>query len=215
MTRAKRIMDVILAMLLGVLLAPVLALLILLALLLQGRPVFYLSERMQTPTRAFSLIKLRSMTTASHDSGVSGGDKAGRITPLGRFLRRTRADEIPQLWNILRGDMSFVGPRPPLRIYVGRFPALYAQVLRNRPGVTGLASVVYHRHEEWLLARCASAAETDALYARVCVPRKARLDLIYARHQTLCFDLALIWRTAAGVFARQRTRRPVSVAKTN
>ena len=207
MNLPKRLLDIGLALLLGLLLVPVLALLALLALALQGRPVFYLSERMQTPTRAFSLIKLRSMTVATTDRGVSGSDKAGRITPLGRFLRRTRADEIPQLWNILRGDMSFVGPRPPLRIYVERFPALYSQVLRNRPGVTGLASVVYHRHEERLLAGCDTADETDALYARVCVPRKARLDLIYARRQSLCFDMVLIGRTALGVFGGHRRPR--------
>lgn len=203
MTPAKRILDIVLALLLTVVLGPVLAILVLLALILQGRPVFYFSERMQTLTRPFALVKLRSMTTANTDSGVSGSDKAGRITPFGRFLRRSRADEIPQLWNILRGEMSFVGPRPPLRAYVERFPVLYARVLRNRPGVTGLASVVYHRHEEWLLSHCSNAAETDAVYSRACVPRKARLDLIYARHRSVCFDLALIWRTAAGVFRRR------------
>ena len=97
----------------------------------------------------------------------------------GRFLRRSRLDEVPQLWNVLKGDMSFVGPRPPLRLYVERFPELYAKVLQSRPGVTGLATLVFHRHEEKLLAACRSAAETDAVYARRCVPRKARIDLIY------------------------------------
>ena len=109
---------------------------------------------------------------------------------------------MPQLWNILRGDLSFVGPRPPLRQYVDRFPALYGRVLQSRPGVTGLATLVYHGHEERLLARCADAAETDAVYGRACVPRKARLDLIYAAQRSLCFDLVLIVRTAARVLGR-------------
>src|SRR5690606_28666329 len=108
-----------------------------------------------------------------------------------------RLDEVPQLWNVLKGDMSFVGPRPPLRVYVERFPDLYAQVLRSRPGVTGLASLHFHRHEEWILARCATPEDTDAAYARRCVPRKARLDLIYQRRRNLCLDMALMWRTAA------------------
>jgi lipopolysaccharide/colanic/teichoic acid biosynthesis glycosyltransferase len=116
---------------------------------------------------------------------------------MGRLLRRFRLDEVPQLWNILRGDISFVGPRPPLRQYVERFPEIYAQVLRQRPGVTGLASIHYHRHEEWLLARSQSAAETDRLYCIRCIPAKARLDLIYARHATVCLDLRLIGRTLA------------------
>ena len=133
------------------------------------------------------------------DAGVSGGDKAARVTPVGRILRRTRLDELPQLWNILRGDISFVGPRPPLREYVERFPEVYRAVLTSRPGVTGLASIHYHRHEEWLLARCATPAETDRVYCTRCIPAKARLDLIYARHASVCFDLRLIGRTIARV----------------
>jgi len=91
--------------------------------------------------------------------------------------------------------MSFVGPRPPLRLYVERFPDLYAQVLRSRPGITGLATLSFHRHEEWLLAPCRDAAETDAVYSRRCVPRKARIDLIYQRRRTLCLDLRLMLQT--------------------
>ncbi|MGQ0565069.1 MAG: sugar transferase [Gemmobacter sp.] len=197
MTPAKRTLDLVAALLLCALLALPFALLLLWLLVREGRPVFYVSERMHAPGRPFRLWKLRTMTVARADSGVSGGDKAARITPAGRLLRRTRADEIPQLWNVLRGDMSFVGPRPPLRQYVERFPDLYAQVLRARPGITGLATLRYHRHEERLLARCRSATETDALYARACVPRKARLDLIYQRHRTICLDLALMVETLA------------------
>ncbi len=111
------------------------------------------------------------------------------------MLRRTRLDELPQLWNILRGDMSFVGPRPPLRMYVERFPGLYAQVLRSRPGVTGLATLVFHRREAELLRGCRSAEETDTVYVRRCVPVKARLDLIYQRRRNVCFDLAILGRT--------------------
>ena len=103
---------------------------------------------MKAPGVPFHLWKLRTMTVVREDSGVSGGDKAARITPVGRFLRRARLDEIPQLWNVIRGDMSFVGPRPPLRLYVERFPALYAEVLKSRPGITGLATLHFHAHEE-------------------------------------------------------------------
>lgn len=202
MTVSKRVMDIVLALLLGAILALPLALLCVAILIGSGRPVFYISERMKTPGQSFRLIKLRTMTVATQDSGVSGGDKTNRITPLGRALRKFRADEIPQLWNILRGDMSFVGPRPPLRQYTERFPDLYARVLQARPGVTGLASLIYHRHEEMLLSRCQSAEETDATYARACVPRKATLDLIYLRHRNMCFDLWIMWRTFARMLRR-------------
>lgn len=203
----KRLFDLTLLMLMAPVLMPVLVLLSLLALALQGRPIFYGAERMRSPTQGFTLWKLRSMTQSASDSGVSGGDKAQRITPLGRWLRRVRMDELPQMLNILRGDISFVGPRPPLRQYVERFPVLYAQVLQSRPGVTGLASLVYAGHEAMLLARCTTRAQTDAVYARACVPRKARIDLIYQRHQSVGFDLWLVGVTAARVFGLARSRR--------
>jgi lipopolysaccharide/colanic/teichoic acid biosynthesis glycosyltransferase len=202
-TPAKRIFDIVVALALAALLAVPFLILVAVLLWREGRPVFYVAERMRAPDRPFGLWKLRTMRPAPADSGVSGGDKADRITPTGRFLRRTRLDEIPQLWNVLKGDMSFVGPRPPLRAYVERFPDLYARVLRSRPGITGLATLQFHRHEERLLARCRDAAETDAVYARRCVPRKARLDLIYQRRRTLCFDVVLMFRTAGKVLHRR------------
>lgn len=197
MTVTKRLFDIGFALLILPVVGGI-ALVVLVALALtQGRPFFYAAERMRSPTEAFRLWKFRTMTVVATDSGVSGADKAGRITPVGRVLRRFRLDELPQLWNILRGDISFVGPRPPLRAYVERFPDIYAEVLKSRPGVTGLASIHYHRHEEWLLARSRSAEETDRIYCRRCIPAKARLDLIYARQASVCFDLRLIGRTIA------------------
>lgn len=203
MTPQKRLLDLILALLIAAVLAVPFVVLVLVLLVREGRPVFYVSERMRAPDRPFQLWKLRTMTVVPADSGVSGGDKSARITATGRFLRRTRLDEIPQLWNVLRGDMSFVGPRPPLRAYVERFPQIYGQVLKSRPGITGLATLRYHAHEERLIAACRTAAETDAVYSGRCVPRKAALDLIYQRHQSLCFDLRLIIETANRTFLRR------------
>ncbi|RID91033.1 sugar transferase [Gemmobacter lutimaris] len=203
MTLQKRLFDLTLALLLSALLAVPFALLVVVLLVREGRPVFYVAERMKAPGVPFRLWKLRTMTVARQDSGVSGGDKATRITATGRFLRAARLDEIPQLWNVIRGDMSFVGPRPPLRLYVERFPALYAEVLQSRPGITGLATLHFHRHEEYLLSRCKTPEETDAVYARRCVRRKAALDLIYQRNQGVCFDLTLLWHTGSGVLLRK------------
>ena len=193
-TPAKRALDLIAATLLALLLVT------------EGRPVFHVSERMRAPDRPFRLWKQRTMTVTRADSGVPGGDKISRITPTGRLLRRTRLDEIPQLWNVLKGDMSFVGPRPPLRQYVERFPQVYAQALRSRPGITGLPTLRYHRHEKTLLARCHSAVETDALYARACVPRKAHLDLICQRHRTHCLDMVLMVETLPNTDPSRFTR---------
>lgn len=209
MTLAKRLLDLTVALLLIAVLAVPFGLLLVWLLWREGRPLFYVAERMKTPTQPFALWKLRTMRMAApgHNAGVSGGDKADRVTATGRLLRRTRLDEVPQLWNVLRGDMSFVGPRPPLREYVERFPDIYAQVLQSRPGITGLASLHFHRHEEWLLAQCQTPQETDAVYARRCVPRKARLDLMYQRRRTICLDLALMIETAAKVLPGRRVRR--------
>jgi lipopolysaccharide/colanic/teichoic acid biosynthesis glycosyltransferase len=207
MTAPKRLFDLCLVMILIVILSGVIVGLAVLIALKEGRPVFYLSERMKTPDQGFCLIKFRTMKVAKKDSGVSGGDKDDRITTLGGVLRKTRLDELPQLWNVLRGDISFVGPRPPLREYVERFPAIYDQVLKSRPGVTGLASVRYHAHEEMLLKRCGTALETDTVYTRACVPRKARLDVIYQNHQSLCFDMRILVET---VWPKLRKRRCVT-----
>ncbi|MES2433370.1 MAG: sugar transferase [Pseudomonadota bacterium] len=195
MTPMKRFLDVLAVLVLAIPLLPLGLLTALAILIMDGRPVIYWAERMKTPTQSFKLAKFRSMTVRPAEAGVSGGDKSSRITRTGRFIRRSRLDELPQLWNVLKGDISFVGPRPPLREYVERFPEIYAQVLKSRPGITGLATIVYHRHEELLLARCKTAAETDAVYARACVPRKARLDLIYQRRRNLRFDFYLMLKT--------------------
>lgn len=202
MTWHKRLFDLFFVSLLIVILGPILLMILIWLLWKEGRPVFYLAERMTTPTRSFQLWKLRTMTVVAEDAGVSGGDKSARITRTGAWLRAKRLDEFPQLWNILKGDLSFVGPRPPLRQYVEANPEIYAQVLKSRPGVTGLASIAYHKHEARLLARCRTAAETDAVYSRICIPAKARLDLIYQRHQNMCFDFDLVFQTIGNIFRR-------------
>ena len=208
MTPGKRLFDVLFSLYLMAFLAPVIAVVAVQCLRRQGRPLFYGSERMRTPEEGFTLWKFRTMADDPDDRGVTGGDKAARITPYGAWLRARRLDELPQLWNILRGDVSFVGPRPPLRRYVEMFPDLYAEVLRARPGVTGLASLVYAPHEERVLAATRTPEETEAAYVAVCIPRKAALDLLYRRHRTFWMDVKLIaWTTAKFLPRRIRPRR--------
>lgn len=200
MTPAKRLCDLLIAGGLGLILLPLIVMLALVIRLTEGGPVFYVAERMKTPTQGFGLIKFRTMPQGSGDGGVTGGNKMVQLSPLQRAMRRSRADELPQLWNVIRGDISLVGPRPPLRRYVQAYPDLYAQVLASRPGITGLASLVYANHEERLLAACRDAAETEAVYRRRCIPVKARLDLIYQARRSVCYDLVLIARTARRPF---------------
>lgn len=201
MTPFKRFCDLVLGVVLGIMLLPVMLAIAVLIVVRDGRPVFYIAERMKTPSQPFGLIKFRTMRPQHGDSGVSGGHKAERLTRTGRMLRRTRLDELPQIINVITGDISLVGPRPPLRLYVERFPELYAEVLKSRPGITGLATLYFHEHEEYLLSGCTSADETDHVYASRCVARKARIDLIYQRKRSFCFDWEIMLKT---VFRRLR-----------
>lgn len=203
MTWRKRIFDLFFASLLVVILGPTILYLTWKIWRKQGRPVFYVAERMRSPTQSFGLWKFRTMTVVDRDAGVSGGDKEARITPMGARLRAKRMDEFPQLWNVLKGDLSFVGPRPPLREYVDRFPELYREVLKSRPGITGLATIRFHKHEEKLLARCTTPEDTDEIYTSICIPRKARLDLIYQKHQNTCYDFDLVFQTIGNLFRRR------------
>ncbi|WP_448329075.1 sugar transferase [Sulfitobacter sp. M13] len=195
MTYSKRILDIVCVTFLAVLLSPIILVTALTILFLDGRPVFYVSERMRTPNDGFKLLKFRTMKPVVCDSGVSGGDKRDRITRTGPFLRRSRLDELPQLWNVISGDISFIGPRPPLRQYVECYPEIYAEVLKSRPGISGLASIYFHQHEEHLLSRCKSTQETDMIYRRACIPRKARLDLLYRANRSVCLDISLMIKT--------------------
>lgn len=195
MTPGKRGLDLILAALLLPIVAVMVAVISVVLLICEGRPVFFLSERMKSPDVGFTLIKFRTMRVARNRRGVTGADKAQAITPVGAFLRKFRLDELPQLWNVLRGDVSFVGPRPPLREYVAAEPELYKAVLTCRPGITGLATLHFQAHESYILKQCLTADETHSAYLRRCVPRKATLDLIYKDNVSVCFDIAILVRT--------------------
>ncbi|TKW67229.1 MAG: sugar transferase [Paracoccus denitrificans] len=206
----KRVVDIALAlMLLAILSVPMLVVAGVL-LVAQGRPLIYSGSRMKAPGQPFQQFKFRTMMLVDEDSGATGAHKHWRITPIGRFLRRTRLDELPQLFNILVGDMSFVGPRPPLPEYVERFPSLYQTVLRTRPGVTGLATLIYHRHEDRIMAKCDTAEETDRAYYARCLPTKLRIELVYRRAASPLLDIWIMWKTFMAVipgFDQPRRKR--------
>ncbi len=177
----------------------------------QGRPFFYVSERMRTPDQAFRLYKIRTMRPVApeEEQTVLCGLQARRVTPIGAVLRRTRLDELPQIINVLKGDLRFIGPRPPLRRYVEAYPDLYRRVLgETPPGITGLATVTVHRREERLLSACRDPAEADRVYRERCIPVKARLDLIYRRNRGIALNAIILFRTLSRLSARTGRRRP-------
>lgn len=187
--------DQIFALMLLPIIVVVLAILYLIVVPLQGRPFLFASERMRGGDEAFLLWKLRTMEPSAVQK-VLGGMEAERVTPLGHFLRRLRLDELPQIFNILKGDIRFIGPRPPLRQYVDAFPDLYGEVFRDTvPGVTGLATVMLHQREERLLSRCRTDEEARDVYYRRCLPLKARIDIIYRDNKSIWLNLTILWWT--------------------
>lgn len=153
--------------------------------------VFYRARRVGRGGREFPLFKFRTMVADADKVGAaitSRGD--ARVTPVGRFLRRTKLDELPQLINVLRGDMSLVGPRPEDPRYVALYTPEQREVLSVRPGITSAASLTY-RHEEQLLA----GPDWEEVYRERVMPDKLAIDLAYLRRRSFWSDLGLIVRT--------------------
>ena len=199
--------DQFFALLLLPIIIPILGVLFLIVVPLQGRPFFFASERMRDTEHAFYLLKLRTMDPLREGEveKVLGAAEAQRITLVGEFLRKSRLDELPQIFNVLKGEIRFIGPRPPLRQYVEAMPDIYADLLRDmRPGITGLATVTLHEWEERILSRCKTDLEAHEVYYRRCLPVKARLDRIYRDNRSLSLNLLILWRT----FSRLRVPLP-------
>jgi lipopolysaccharide/colanic/teichoic acid biosynthesis glycosyltransferase len=144
--------------------------------------------------RTFRILKLRTMRQATVGPEVTAGGDA-RVTHVGRVLRRFKLDELPQLWNVLVGDMSLVGPRPEVPRYVQRFPEAYARILGVRPGITDFAAIAY-RDEESILA---ASSDPEATYVEVVLPAKIALYHRYLAERSLLTDLRLLARTLGAV----------------
>jgi lipopolysaccharide/colanic/teichoic acid biosynthesis glycosyltransferase len=163
--------------------------------LTSGGPVLFRQMRVGRGGRTFELVKLRTMESRAGGAEVTSHDDP-RITRVGAFLRRTKLDELPQLWNVLRGDMSLVGPRPEMPRYVDLRDARWARVLSARPGLTDPSSIRY-RNEEQLMARV--AGDREAYYRDVLLPAKLELSLAYLSGRTWKSDVAILFRTAARI----------------
>jgi lipopolysaccharide/colanic/teichoic acid biosynthesis glycosyltransferase len=153
--------------------------------------VFFRGERVGKNGELFRILKFRTMVANAAQLGPSITSASDpRITRVGRWLRRTKTDELPQLWNVLAGDMSLVGPRPEDPHYVALYTSEQRQVLNMRPGITSPASLVY-RNEERMLAD----PEWEKVYLTQVLPAKLAIDLDYFSQRTLLSDIVLILRT--------------------
>ncbi len=196
MAAVKRFLDLLCSIVALVLLAP-LWLLIALAIMLESRGgVLYRQSRVGRDNRDFTLYKFRTMRTGSDKKGLlTVGDRDSRVTRVGYFLRKYKLDEFPQLINIIKGDMSIVGPRPEVRKYVDMYTPEQMKVLSVRPGLTDYASVRYV-HESEILARSDNPEQT---YINEVMPAKLVLNLEYIQHQSLKEDIKLIFQTFAAI----------------
>jgi sugar transferase EpsL len=169
----KRAFDVVFAILALALLSPLLAVLALVVRLKMGSPVLFRQQRPGLHGAPFEMVKFRSMVPASPGAGTQ--DDASRLTPLGAWLRRTSSDELPELWNVLRGEMSLVGPRPLLMEYLPLYTPQQARRHEVRPGITGWAQINGRNDITW--------------------EEKLALDVWYVENRSFALDLRILFRT--------------------
>jgi lipopolysaccharide/colanic/teichoic acid biosynthesis glycosyltransferase len=205
----KRLGDILLALLMLVLSAPVVALAMLLIWLQDGHAPLYRAVRVGRGGRDFRMVKLRTMVRdAEQRGGTSTAKSDTRVTPLGHQLRRWKIDELPQFWNVLKGEMSLVGPRPNTRRGgVDRYSAEEMRLLTVRPGITDLASIVFSDEGNIL----EGASDPDALYDAVIRPWKSRLGLLYVDRAAPMTDMRIIGLTALAIVAKPAALAGVGV----
>lgn len=193
----KRVFDIISSLSVLIILLPFLLIITLIIPLTSKGSPFFSQTRIGKQAKPFKLLKFRTMKTKSESKGqITVGKKDNRVTKFGYFLRRTKLDELPQLVNILKGDMSVVGPRPEVEKYVKLYSDEQRKVLTVRPGLTDLASLEYIKENE-ILGRSNNPEED---YINVIMPAKLALNLEYIEKQSLMFDLKLIFKTIFKIF---------------
>ena len=157
-------------------------------------PVFYRQTRVGKNFKRFRVFKFRSMLAGSPEAAVLTGPQDPRVTSVGRFLRKYKLDELPQLWNVVKGDMQLVGVRPQTERFVEVFPFEYSVLLEEPPGITGLASLIYRNEEEMF-----RPGSIEKQYLEQILPEKLRLALEYRSRRTFISDLEIICRTVLGL----------------
>jgi lipopolysaccharide/colanic/teichoic acid biosynthesis glycosyltransferase len=166
---------------------------ILIKIKMPGGPAFFTQNRVGRNGKLFTMYKFRSMTVDHGGSSVSVAGES-RITPLGAKLRKYKLDELPELWNVLVGDMSFVGPRPDVPGYADALTGEDREVLKLRPGITGPASLKYRNEEELL----ATVDDPQRYNDEVIFPDKVRINRYYLHHYSFWMDIKMIFATVLG-----------------
>ncbi|NNC50678.1 MAG: sugar transferase [Flaviramulus sp.] len=195
----KRCFDVVLSAIGLLLLSPILLVIAIIIKLDSKGPILFIQGRVGKNNKDFKIYKFRTMQTQSESKGLlTLGNDDLRITKIGYFLRRYKIDEFPQLINILKGDMSFVGPRPELRYYVNFYNEDDMKIFQVRPGITGLASLEYRNEVELLKA----AKNPEDYFINTIIPDKLKYNKEYIRRRNFFFDIKIIFLTVIKVITK-------------
>ena len=197
----KRCFDFFCAFLGIILLSPLFLLVSLWVLIDSGLPVFYCQVRVGKGGVDFMLLKFRTMLPGSEAKGLLTVGKDARVTKAGRFLRKYRFDEIPQLWNVMCGEMSLVGPRPEVRKYVNLYSDAQKKALSVRPGITDRASIEYVNEHSLL----AASADPEQTYITEVMPAKLKISIAYMERAGFFSDLGIIFLTLVRISAIKST----------
>lgn len=197
----KRILDIIVSFTGLLFLSPILGLVMILIWLYDFHSPFYIAPRVGKDGKLFDMVKFRSMVVDADKSGVDSTSRNdSRITPVGHFVRKFKLDEFTQLWNVLTGHMSLVGPRPNVKRETDLYTVEEKKLLTVKPGITDLASIVFSDENDIL----ADHSDPDLGYNQLIRPWKSRLGLFYIEKRSLFMDLRLIYLTVIAIFSKEK-----------
>lgn len=195
----KRVVDFVFSACGLIVLLPVIAVVAVMVRLASPGPVIFRQFRVGRNGCSFNMLKFRTMTVLQDaEKGSFEAGSSARVTRIGRVLRKTKLDELPQLWNVLKGDMALVGPRPEVRKWVDAYPHHWDRILTVRPGITDPGAIVF-RNEEDILA---TQADPEMYYRNVILPRKLDLYKEYVQTRSFWGDLWILLRTVWAVIAK-------------
>ncbi len=200
----KRLLDIVLSAFGLILAGPVLIIALVLVWLQDFKSPFYIAPRAGKHNQPFSMVKIRSMVV-NRSSVKSTSSNDPRITKIGIWIRRFKLDELTQLWNVLKGDMSLVGPRPQVTVEVKRYTREEMNLLSVRPGITDFSSIVFSDEGEILK----NSQDPDLDYNQLIRPWKSRLGLFYIKKRTFILDIKLIALTLVAIFSRETALKGV------
>jgi len=192
----KRLVDLLLASIAFIILSPFLIIIVIILLFTGEGEVFYLQERLGFKNKKFKIIKFATMLKNSPEIGTGSLTLRGdpRVLPFGRFLRKSKINELPQIFNVIIGNMSIVGPRPQMQIDFDKFPVdKRNEIYKSQPGITGIGSIIFRDEEKWISN---FSGDKHKFYKEKIAPYKAELEIWYYQNQSVFIDFKLIFLTA-------------------